>query len=118
GPHARRVADLAARARVDRAAFDPPASPPAPERALAYLRDGAGQAILVYVDAHVEGHDRFAPAEYDALERAMNDWLALYSRCHGEAIEPDATLRTAAELLLETRDLRDVARTLTHVPAD
>ena len=113
-----RIDALAEQARADRAAFEPPADPPDREQALAYLREGAGQALGVYVDARA-GEDapvRFEPAAYRRLEGAMNDWLALYAACHGTRIEASFTLRTAAELLVDTHDIVAVARLLTGVP--
>ncbi|MFC7057100.1 hypothetical protein [Halovenus salina] len=46
----------------------------------------------------------------------MNDWLALYTACYGVDTEPDVTLRVAAELLVDTHNIRDVAQILTGVP--
>lgn len=116
GPHAERIDALRRRAREDRAAFEAPTDPPDSDRALAYLRDGAGEAILVYVDAHVEGHDRFAADELEALEAALNEYLHLYAACYGESIEPSCSIRTAAEALIDTHDIRAVGQLLTHVP--
>lgn len=113
-----RIDELAERARADRAAFEPPENPPDRERALAYLREGAGRAVGVYVEARA-GTDapvRFETAAYRRLERAMNDWLALYAACHGTRIDASFTLRTAAELLVDTHDIAAVARLLTGVP--
>lgn len=111
----RRIETLATRARADRAAFDPPADPPDEERALAYLRDGAGEAVGLYVEARVDGFVHVPPEAYDDLEDAMNTWLELYAACHGVDIDADFTVRTAAELLLETHDITDTAAMLTRV---
>lgn len=112
-----RIDELARRAERDRTAFDPPSDPPAPERALEFLRDGFGQAVLVYVQARTGGEQiRFGHREFDRLERAMNDWLGLYTACYGVDYEPEFTVREAAELLVRTEDLRDVAQLLTNVP--
>ena len=111
-----RIDDLAASARADHAAFEPPAETPDEERAMGYLRDGFGQAVWCYVDARTNGFDHIDPDDFSALEDAMNRWLALYARCYGYEIEADVTIRKAAELLLETHNVRDTAQVLTHVP--
>ncbi|WP_254863286.1 hypothetical protein [Halovivax gelatinilyticus] len=88
-----------------------------PDEAEAYLRDGAGRAIWLYVEGRTGGRlVRFSPAEFDALERAMNDWFECYARCYGVEIDASFTLREAAELLLETRNIHDVGQLLTGVP--
>jgi len=111
-----RIDELAASARADHAAFEPPAEPPDEERAMGYLRDGFGQAVWCYVDARTNGFDHIDPDDFSALEEAMNRWLALYAQCYGYQIEADVTIRKAAELLLETHNVRDTAQVLTHVP--
>ncbi len=116
--HTARIDALAERAQADRAAFEPPEDPPDREQALDYLREGVGPAVGVYVDARA-GPDapvRFEPSAYRRLEQAMNDWLALYAACHGTRIDASFTLRTAAELLVDTHDIGTVARVLTGVP--
>ena len=113
---ARRIDDLAASAERDRADFSPPTDPPAPERAMHYLREGFGQAVWTYVDARTNGFDQIDPEEFTQLEGAMNDWLELYARCYGTDIVAEFTIREAAELLLETHNVRDTAQVLTHVP--
>jgi hypothetical protein len=113
-----RIHDLAERADRDRAAFEPPANPPAEDRAMELLREGAGPAVSLYVEARTGGQMvHFPPDEYHALEGAMNTYLELYSVCYGVDVEADWTLREAAELLLDTHNIRDVAAMLTHVPA-
>ena len=111
-----RIDDLAASARRDREEFSPPDDPPDEERAMSFLREGFGQAVWCYVDARTNGFDRIDPEEFDALEDAMNDWLGLYAACYGYDIDADVTVRKAAELLLETHNVRDTAQVLTHVP--
>lgn len=112
-----RIESLAARADSDRAAFCSPADPPDEERAFAFLRDGVGPAVWLYVEGRTGGRMvRFDPDEFEALEGAMNDWLELYAACYGVDVDADFTVRTAAELLLETRNVRDVAQLLTGVP--
>jgi hypothetical protein len=58
----------------------------------------------------------FTEAELAALEDAMNRWLECYTRCHGVALDAEFTIREAAELLLETRNVVDTAQLLTRVP--
>ena len=111
-----RIESLAERARADRRAFDPPDDPPDAERAVAFLRDGVGDAVACYVDART---GTFAPLdgeEMALLERALNDWLELYARCHGTAIDAEFTVREVAELVVDTYDLADTAQLLTGVP--
>lgn len=110
--YADRVADLLDRARRDRRAFEGADRDPE-----SYLREGAGQAVWVYVEARTGGRLVWLPpAEYAALEWAMNTWLELYARAHGRDAVVDVTLREAAELLLDTRNIDDVAAVLTGVP--
>jgi len=109
-----RHADRAGRARTR---FVPPTHPPDEERALAYLREGLGPALRIYVEARTG--DRLvplSPASFAALEDAANGWLDLYAACYGVDLEATFALRTAAELLVETRDVRDTAVVLTGVP--
>ena len=110
-----RIADLAARARADRESFEPPGDPPDEERAMEYLREGAGEAVWLYVEARVEGFVHISPGEFDKLEGAMNEWLELYAACYGVDMDADFTVRTAAELLIETHNIRDTAAMLTRV---
>ena len=115
-PHAYRIADLAADAEAARESFEPPAEPPDEGRAMEYLREGVGEAVAVYVDARTGEWERFGEAEFARLERAMNVYLELYARCYGVDIEADYTVREAAEALVDTHNIADVARILTHVP--
>jgi hypothetical protein len=110
-----RIADLAARVEADRAAFEPPADPPEEERAMGYLREGAGEAIWLYVEARVEGFVHIPPEDFEDLQGAMNTWLELYAACYGVDMDVDFTVRKAAELLLETHNIRDTAAMLTRV---
>ena len=106
------------RAHIERFAEEGWDSIPDEERAMTYLREGVGPAVAVYLEAHTGGdHARFAPEELSALERAMNDWLRLYLRCHGSERDPDVNVREAAEALIETHNVRDVAQLLTGVPS-
>lgn len=113
---AARIDALAERARRDRASFEPPPDPPDEARASAYLREGVGPAVAVYVEGRTGEWVRFDPDAFARLERAMNDWLACYAGCYGVELDPQFTLRTAAEALLDTHDIHDVARVLTGVP--
>ncbi|MFC6766751.1 hypothetical protein [Natrinema soli] len=119
-----RIAALARRAERERAAIecehrsvDGDGSGVDPDDADAYLRDGAGQAIWLYVEARTGGRlVPFTEPELEALEDAMNRWLECYASCHGVALEAEFTVREAAELLLETRNVIDTAQLLTGVP--
>jgi hypothetical protein len=111
-----RIDALAADAERARESFDPPVDPPDEARAMAFCRDGVGEAIAVYVDARSGEWDRFGEEEFDRLERALNDYLELYARCYGVEIDAEYSVRTAAEALLDTHDITDVARILTGVP--
>jgi hypothetical protein len=114
-----RIWDLAERVERERATFDPPEDPPAEDRAMEFLREGAGPAIALFVEARSGGQMvHFDPEPYEALESAMNDWLELYAACYGTDIDADYALREAAELLVDTHNIKDVAEVLTHVPAD
>jgi hypothetical protein len=46
----------------------------------------------------------------------MNAWLECYAACYGVDLDAEFTLRTAAEALVDTHDIGDVARVLTKVP--
>ncbi|WP_254531330.1 hypothetical protein [Natrinema gelatinilyticum] len=88
-----------------------------PDDADRYLRDGAGQAIWLYVEARTGGRlVPFSEYEFDALEVAMNRWFECYARCHGVELEAEFTVREAAEVLLETRNIVDTTQLLTCVP--
>lgn len=112
-----RIWDLRERADRHVATFDPPEAPPKPDEAMTYLRNGAGPAVSLYVEARTGGNMvHFPPPEYHALEGAMNDWFELYAACYGADIEAEFVIRTAAEALLDTHNIHDVARVLTGVP--
>jgi hypothetical protein len=114
---AERIEDLADRATADCAAFEPPADPPDEQQAMSYLRDGAGPAVSLYVEARTGGlMVHFSPDQYHALENAMNDWFELYAACYGVDVDADIALRKAAELLIDTHNIKDVAQILTGVP--
>lgn len=82
-----------------------------------FLREGAGRAIWLYVAARTGGRDvRFPEPVFEALERSMNGWLRLYAVGNGVELDARFTVREAAELLIETRNVHDVAQLLTGVP--
>ncbi|MXV62473.1 hypothetical protein GS429_10430 [Natronorubrum sp. JWXQ-INN-674] len=111
-----RIAALERRAERDRAAVDEAAGG-AEADAETYLREGAGQAIWLYVEARTGGRMvPFSPPELAALRRAMNCWLECYTRCYGVEFDAEFTVREAAELLVQTRNVDDVGQLLTGVP--
>ncbi len=115
-----RIAALERRAERDRTAVERAidGTATAPDAAESYLRDGAGQAIWLYVEARTGGRlVPFSPFELTALERAMNCWLECYTRCYGVELEAEFTVREAAELLVQTRNVDDVGQLLTGVPS-
>lgn len=111
-----RIDDLAERAQDDRSGFTPPEEPPDEQRALGYLRAGVGEVVSVYVEARTGEFVLLDRAEMDTLEQALNDWLELYARCHGQRIDAEFTVREVAELVIETHDITDTAQLLTGVP--
>ncbi len=113
-----RIAELAERARRERESFEPPATTPAEEQALGYLREVFGPAVAVYIDARTgSDHVRLGAEDLSRLRRAIHDGLLLYLRCYGSGRDPDVSVRTAAELLVETHNVRDTAQLLTGVPS-
>lgn len=115
--YAERIADLAAEARRARESFEAPTAPPDEDRAVACARDGLGDVVALYVEARLEDEPvRFSAEEFDQLHRATNDWLAQYAGCYGVDVDPEATVRRAAELLVETHDVVETATLLTGVP--
>lgn len=119
-----RILELAERARHDRetiessAVFDEESDEETEERAMEYLRTGLGPTIGLYIEARTgEEPVRLSTEEMALLERAVNDWLAVYARCYDVALDPEFTVREAAELLIETHNIRDTAQLLTQVPA-
>ncbi|WP_323190145.1 hypothetical protein [Halostella sp. PRR32] len=112
-----RIRDLSDRTDRARAAFDPPANPPDEERALTYLREGFGPTVALYLECRTGGRAvRFDSDEFARLQRTMNEWLELYAACYGVEIEANVTVRTAAEALIDTHNVVDVAHVLTGVP--
>lgn len=111
-----RITSLAERAQDDRESFDPPADPPDEELAVAYLRNGVGDVVSVYIDGRTGEFARFDADEMATMERALNEWVALYARCYGYDIETEFTVREVAEMVLKTYDLRDTVQLLTRIP--
>jgi hypothetical protein len=112
-----RVREHANQASEARAAFDPPADPPAEERAMSLLRDGLGPLVVLYLEARTAEWDvEFSAEEHRLLDRALNEWLELYAACYGVDLDADFPIRKAAELLIDTHNVRDVAQLLTRVP--
>jgi hypothetical protein len=115
--HWDRIAALADQARDDVESFQPPEDPPRESDALSYLREGLGPVVMVYINGRTGGDlAPFSETEFVLMERALNDWLQLYARCYGEVVETEVTVREAAELLIDTRNVQDVAQILTRVP--
>lgn len=115
--HWDRIAALADQARDDVESFQPPEQPPREDEAMTYLREGLGPIVLVYIDGRTGGQPApFSETEFALMERALNDWLQLYARCYGEVVDCEVTIREAAELLIDTRNVQDVAQILTRVP--
>jgi len=112
-----RIHELADEATAARAAFEPPAEPPDEARAMRYLREGAGPAVSLFIEARTGGRMvYFPPDEYHTLEGTMNAYLDLYGACYGVDFEGEFQLREAAQLLVDTHNIGDVAQILTGVP--
>jgi len=103
--------------RADRVAQELDPDPPDEERALELLRTGVGPTLAIYCEARTSGSRiRFPDAEFDRLEETLDRWLALYAACYGVDLDGEYSVRTAAELLVDTHNVRDVATVLTGVP--
>jgi len=112
-----RIETVVERYRQDRKGFEHPVDPPAAETAMELCREGLGPAVMIYVDARANDWGvEFSEREFDLLHEALNGYLSLYAACYGVETDPDATVREAAELLLDTHNIRDVAAVLTGVP--
>lgn len=86
--------------------------------ALVVSRDGLGPVVGLYIDARTANDPgRFSQRELDLLHQATNDWLAVYADCYGVTLDPDFTVREAAELLVDTHDIQQTAALLTQVPS-
>ena len=128
GQNDARIADLAATAAETRTRLttDPPISDrnsvsidgqtvsDLEDAALIAARDGLGPVLATYVEART-GSDwvRFTDTEMQQLHGATSDWLAVYAACHGVDADPDVTVREAAEVLIDTHNVTDVADLLT-----
>lgn len=114
---AERIDALTARAHRERESFRvDPDEVPATGRAMEYLRNGFGPTVWCYVDARTGSWESLTESQMTLLDRGTNDWLAVYARCHGTEIDLDVSVRSAAEVLIETRNVRDTAQLLTGVP--
>jgi len=112
-----RIWELADEATAVCAAFERPVDRPDEQRAMTYLREGVGPAVALFLEARTGGRMVYLPPdEYRALEGTMNAYLDLYCACYGVDIEGEFQLREAAELLVDTHNIRDVAQILTGVP--
>jgi hypothetical protein len=112
-----RIKPLSERARRDREHFERPDDPPDEQQALEYLREGVGPAISIYVEGRTGGNAApFTDVELSLLERSLNNWLSLYAACYGEELDADFSIREAAEVLVDTRNVVDTARVLTQIP--
>ncbi|WP_146417496.1 hypothetical protein [Haloarcula hispanica] len=110
-----RVRALSRRAETVRESLNP--DPPDDERAMELLREGFGPTVALYCEARTGGSwVRFSEAEFERLERMMNDWLDCYAACYGVELAGTYSVRAAAELLVDTHNARDVAVLLTGVP--
>lgn len=113
-----RIRELAADARRARVRADATDQQDQSPRACATeaARDGLGPVIALYVEARAGDHSGFSATEMDQLHRATSDWLAVYAACYGVEIEPDVTVREAAEVFIDTHNVRETAALLTQVP--
>jgi len=110
-----RIERLADEAVATRESLDP--DPPDDDRAMELLREGLGPTVALYCEARTGGTMvRFSEREFERLQGALNEWLVAYAACYGADIQADFTIRKAAELLIETHNIRDVAQLLTDVP--
>jgi len=110
-----RIRRLERRANRVAAELDP--DPPDEERAVELLREGVGPTVSIYCEART-GHSRIRvpDAEFERLEATLDRWLALYATRYGVDLSGSYSVRTAAELLVDTHNIRDVAAVLTGVP--
>lgn len=112
-----KLSRLERRAETVTQAFNP--DPPDEERAIELLREGVGPTVSIYCTARTgDSWTRFEPAEFERLEATLNQWLSLYGACYGVELHGTYSIRTAAQLLVDTHNIRDVARALTGVPED
>ncbi|MFU1782298.1 hypothetical protein ACM16X_13020 [Haloarcula japonica] len=115
GQYDDQVRTLSRRAEQTRASLDP--DPPDEERAMEILREGFGPTVALYCESRTgESWVRLSDAEFERLEGAMNDWLDCYAACYGTELAGTYSVRAAAELLVDTHNVRDVAVIMTGVP--
>jgi len=116
-PYWERIKPLANRAQRDTERFEPPEKPLNEAEALEYLREGVGPAISIYVEGRTGGEPApFTAVELSLLEQSLNSWLSLYAQCYGVQLDADFSIREAATVLVDTRNVVDTAQVLTHVP--
>ncbi|MBX0294468.1 hypothetical protein [Haloarcula nitratireducens] len=91
--------------------------PPDEARATEIVREGVGPTVALYCEARTGGTwARFDDETFDRLETTLNHWLDCYAACYGVSLDGVYSVRTAAELLVDTHDAAAVAATLTGVP--
>ncbi|MDS0284143.1 hypothetical protein [Haloarcula onubensis] len=110
-----RIRELDAHAREFATVLDP--DPPDDELAADVVRLGVGPTVALYCEART-GADwhRFERQQFRRLQATFDRWLACYGACYGVDLSGSYSLRTAAELLVDTHDARAVAAVLTGVP--
>lgn len=116
GAYSDRIETLSDRVRAQRESFDPPKDIPDEDAAVEYLREGAGEATAIYIEARTGEFEHIDPVAFDRLETALNESLNLYAACYGVDIDADASIREAAELVLQTHSILETAVLLTGVP--
>jgi len=103
--------------RAERTADELHPEPPDEARAQEILRQGVGPTVALYCEARTgEAWHRFDDEEFERLEATLDRWLSLYGDCYGVDVDGTYPIRTAAELLVDTHDIGDVAAVLTGVP--
>ncbi|MFB6196929.1 MAG: hypothetical protein ABEI52_01500 [Halobacteriaceae archaeon] len=108
------IESIASRARSRREEIDV-AKEPRRGAAVEALKNGLWPVLKTYIDARA-GNRQLTPSEAKLLERALNDWLAIYCRHHGHRVNPSLTVREAASMFVDTHDLYDTAQLLTGIP--
>ena len=110
-----RIRQLERRAGQIAATLDP--EPPDEELAADLVRTGVGPTVALYCEARTgEEWHRFGDRQFRRLQTTLDRWLACYAACYGVDLNGSYSLRTAAELLVDTHDARAVAAVLTGVP--
>ena len=109
------IARLERRAEAVATTLDP--EPPDEDRATELLHEGFGPTVSLYCQARTGGSwERFEQREFERLQATLDRWLDLYARCYGVELDGEYSVRTAAELLVDTHNIRDTAMLLTGVP--